>query len=386
MAGRVSRLTGRGEGGVIGGKLALALEPGLIGILGRARDTLVVSGTNGKTTTTHLLATALRATSSTGANLGSGLTAALIAQIDSDTVVLEVDELVLDRALSTAPRIVVLLNLSRDQLDRVGEPKIVMKRWRQALADAPPELIVANADDPQIVFAVGDLPARWVSPGGTWREDSHTCPACGELVELEARRWACSACDLAQPVPEVVVDGATITGPWGVVSPRLALPGGFNVGNAAFALTAAWSMGVDAQAASTAMEAVTGILGRYDLRPRRGGTARLLLAKNPAGWGELLELLADGQGPLVIAVNSRTADGHDVSWLWDVPFERLGDRQVVASGERCGALSVRLHYAGIAHTVEPDPASALDSLPAGTVDVAATYTAFSDLRRSAARG
>jgi hypothetical protein len=85
---------------------------------------------------------------------------------------------------------------------------------------------------------------------------------------------------------------------------------------------------------------------------------------------------------LVVVINSRTADGHDVSWLWDVPFERLGRRVVVASGERCGALSVRLHYADVAHTVEPDPERALDGLPPGTVDVAATYTAFSDLRKA----
>jgi UDP-N-acetylmuramyl tripeptide synthase len=134
------------------------------------------------------------------------------------------------------------------------------------------------------------------------------------------------------------------------------------------------------------MGRVTQVLGRYDLRARRGGSARLLLAKNPAGWGELLELLSGGTAPLVIVVNSRIADGHDVSWLWDVPFERLHDRPVVASGERSGALSVRLHYAGVAHTVEPDPEVALDGLPPGVVDVAATYTAFSDLRRAAAHG
>ncbi len=153
VMGAVSRLTGQGEGGVIGGKVALVVDPELIATLGQLRTTVVVSGTNGKTTTTHLLSTALGATSSTGANLRSGLAAALIARLDSPTVVLEVDEMVLGDALATAPRIAVLLNLSRDQLDRVGEPNIIMKRWRRVLQESPPDLVVANADDPQIVLA-----------------------------------------------------------------------------------------------------------------------------------------------------------------------------------------------------------------------------------------
>jgi UDP-N-acetylmuramyl tripeptide synthase len=386
--GALSRAAGRGEGGVIGGKVALAVEPGLVGLLGRARTTVVVSGTNGKTTTTHLLATAIGAASSTGANLRSGLAAALIARIDSPTVVLESDEMVLGEALRTDPAVVVLLNLSRDQLDRVGEPNIVMKRWRQVLDADPPDLVVANADDPQIVFAVGGHPACWVSPGGRWREDSHTCPACGgRLRHGEDRSWACSACDLSRPTPAVVVEGPAVTGPWGSVHPALALPGAYNLGNAAFALAAAVALGADAGTAAAALSGVTDVLGRYARRPRPGGTARLLLAKNPAGWAELLELLVAGHDPLVVVINSRTADGHDVSWLWDVPFERLaGDRAVVASGERAGAISVRLHYAGVAHTVEPDPEAALAALPPGPVDVAATYTAFSDLRRGGAGG
>ncbi len=184
----------------------------------------------------------------------------------------------------------------------------------------------------------------------------------------------------------MVVDGAAIRGPWGTIQMTLRLPGSYNVGNAAFALAAAWSMGADPVAAAGAMATVTDVLGRYARRPRPGGTARLLLAKNPAGWAELLELLADGTDPLVIAINSRIADGQDVSGLWDVPFERLTGRTVVASGERSGAMSVRLHYAGIAHREEPDPEVALACLPPGPVDVAATYTAFSDLRRAGADG
>ncbi|HEY2330710.1 MAG TPA: MurT ligase domain-containing protein [Acidimicrobiales bacterium] len=386
LTGWVSRVTGRGEGGVIGGKLALLVDPDLIATIGEARTTLVVSGTNGKTTTTHLLATALGASSSTGANLRSGLASALIARLDSATMVLEVDEMVLGEALSTSPRVAVLLNLSRDQLDRVGEPNIIMKRWQRVLQEAPPGLVVANADDPQIVLAVGGLPTTWVSPGGMWREDSHTCPACGGLLVHDGRAWECSTCDLTRPVPDVVVDGTVVTGPWGSLGLSLALPGAYNIGNAAFALTAAWSLGADPAASAEAMAQVTDVLGRYVQRRRPGGTARLLLAKNPAGWAELLELLADGRDPLVIVINSRIADGQDVSWLWDVPFERLQGRTVVASGDRCGAMSVRLHYAGIAHSVEPDPEVALACLPPGQVDVAATYTAFSDLRRAGADG
>jgi UDP-N-acetylmuramyl tripeptide synthase len=110
-----------------------------------------------------------------------------------------------------------------------------------------------------------------------------------------------------------------------------------------------------------------------------------MLAKNPAGWSELLDLVGNDDGPIVISINARTADGADPSWLWDVPFERLGSRVVVATGDRCRDLSVRLHYAGVAHVMEVDPLAAVRSAHDGDgapVDVIGNYTAFDELLRA----
>jgi UDP-N-acetylmuramyl tripeptide synthase len=103
-----------------------------------------------------------------------------------------------------------------------------------------------------------------------------------------------------------------------------------------------------------------------------------MLAKNPAGWAETLRVL-DEDTPVIVAVNAQEADGRDLSWLWDVHFERLRGRQVVVTGERSADLAVRLCYAEVAHWTAPDPVSAIDSLPPGGVEIVANYTAFRDL-------
>ncbi|HXW80047.1 MAG TPA: DUF1727 domain-containing protein, partial [Acidimicrobiales bacterium] len=104
--------------------------------------------------------------------------------------------------------------------------------------------------------------------------------------------------------------------------------------------------------------------------------ARLLLAKNPAGWAEVFDMVAPAPAPLVIAINARTADGHDPSWLWDVPFELLRGRRVVATGERRLDLAVRLHYAEVEHVLEQSPVAALQAGGGPQLDVVANYTAF----------
>jgi UDP-N-acetylmuramyl tripeptide synthase len=126
------------------------------------------------------------------------------------------------------------------------------------------------------------------------------------------------------------------------------------------------------------------VAGRFTTRVGGGVRTRLMLAKNPAGWSELLDLVGKDDGPIVISINARTADGADPSWLWDVPFERLSARVVVATGDRCRDLSVRLHYAGVAHVMEVDPLEAVrrahgDDVEDARVDVIGNYTAFDEL-------
>jgi UDP-N-acetylmuramyl tripeptide synthase len=187
-----------------------------------------------------------------------------------------------------------------------------------------------------------------------------------------------------------------------VVEFSLRLPGRFNQANALMAAVAVEAhVGGDASRALQAMEGVEEVAGRFTTRAVGGVPSRLMLAKNPAGWSELLDLVAEDDGPIVISINARTADGADPSWLWDVPFERLARRVVVATGDRCRDLSVRLHYAGVPHVMESDPLAAVriahdehdndggervDERDGGgtrrdseRVDVIGNYTAFAEL-------
>jgi UDP-N-acetylmuramyl tripeptide synthase len=127
------------------------------------------------------------------------------------------------------------------------------------------------------------------------------------------------------------------------------------------------------------MTATTAVDGRYRHAVVGHSDARLLLAKNPAGWVEVFDMLAPAPGPVVVVINARIADGRDPSWLWDVPFERLAGRPVAASGERSRDLAVRLRYAGVEHHRIPDPIAAVRELGPGPVDVAANYTALRDI-------
>ncbi len=191
--------------------------------------------------------------------------------------------------------------------------------------------------------------------------------------------WHCTGCGLAQPKGDYRVESGTIVDrARHVWDPQLSVPGTFNISNAACALAAAELMGVDPRTALTGMRSVTSPAGRFATARFGSTTARLLLAKNPAGWAEALPL-AQSQ-TVVLAIDSAAADGRDVSWLWDVEYERLAGRSVIATGRRAQDLAVRLRYAEVDYRCIPDLADALEGHPE-PVDVIATYTPFQRLRR-----
>jgi UDP-N-acetylmuramyl tripeptide synthase len=384
----VSRRTGRGEGTVAGGRVALRTAPGLLASLAANRTVALVSATNGKTTTTACLAAALRtqgevATNATGSNMPPGHVAALAGAPSAPFAVLEMDEVWLAKVLAAErPAAVVLMNLSRDQLDRTAEVRKVAEGWRAALREFE-GVCVANADDPLVVHAVLEAPSvAWFAGGLAWGEDAVACPRCARRLSFEPPGWRCE-CGFARPTPDAVLDdgGAVIDGTR--VAFDVALPGAFNRANALGAAACAVRLGVPAQAAATAVCGVAEVAGRFARRDVDGVAARLLLAKNPAGWRALLEMVAGDPEPVVIAVNARDADGHDPSWLYDVDFERLAGRRVVATGERWRDLSARLYYAGVVHDCEPDARRAISLAGEGSssVEVIANYTAFSGLSR-----
>ncbi|BBY55948.1 UDP-N-acetylmuramyl peptide synthase [Mycolicibacillus koreensis] len=390
-----SRVTGRGAGSMIGGLVAMTLDRSLLAQLGRDRRTVIITGTNGKSTTTGMVAAALAelgavATNSEGANMDAGLIAALAAERAAPVAALEVDEMHVPHVADAVdPAVIVLLNLSRDQLDRVGEINTIERALRAALARHPDAVVVANCDDVLVTSAAYDHPrVVWVAAGGAWSADSVSCPRSGEVIVRDTAGWHSTGADFRRPAPQWWFDEQNLYGPGGVVLPmRLALPGAVNRGNAAQAVAAAVAVGAHAPAAVAAAGTVDQVAGRYRSLQRGPHTVRMLLAKNPAGWQEALAMVDPHAVAVVIAVNGQVPDGVDLSWLWDVNFEHFttADTTVVAAGERGTDLAVRLGYAEVAHTLVHDPVAAIDSCPPGAVEVVANYTAFLQLNRALER-
>jgi UDP-N-acetylmuramyl tripeptide synthase len=428
-----SRVTGRGAGAMIGGLVALALDRSILRQLGEGRRTVVVTGTNGKSTTTRMTAAALGtlgpsephgrsekhgrrephgrsekhgrrephgrrqlhgrrhqtvATNAEGANMDAGLVAALAGARDASLAALEVDEMHVPHVADAVdPAVIVLLNLSRDQLDRVGEINHIERTLRGGLARHPSTVVVANCDDVLMTSAAYDSPhVVWVAAGAGWANDSVSCPRSGEIIVREGSHWYSTGTDFKRPTPQWWYDDANIYGPEGLSLPMtLSLPGTVNRGNATQAVAAAVTLGADPAAAVAAVSTVDEVAGRYSTVQLGAHSVRMLLAKNPAGWQEALSMVDTDAGSVVISVNGQVPDGEDLSWLWDVNFEHFVDHPVVAAGERGTDLAVRLGYAGVEHSLVHNAMEAITSCPPGHVEVVANYTAFLQLNRTLGR-
>lgn len=413
------------------GKVLLRLDPGAVRSLAShlGGGTILVSATNGKTTTTRLLSGALRGagrdvvTNAAGANLLSGVATALAEAAPTAgsqaSGVFEVDEAALPGvAEAVRPTALLLMNLFRDQLDRHGELEAIAARWSGMLhAQQPAPRLIVCGDDPLLASlpAAGD-DVIWFgiddpsvgSAALSHASDSTSCRACGSALEYlnawigHIGDWRCPDCGLARPRPDVAVVDAGLDGgrgsrplirtPGGEVRLHLRLPGLHNVLNATGALAAATALGVPADVAATAISAVPAAFGRAEAVSVGDRDLMVLLAKNPAGANENVRtmMLDDGEHDLLVALNDRIADGRDISWIWDVDWEPLLPRvrRLTATGERAHELALRFRYGGLPADrlhVEPDPATALDAalsaLPAGGVlEVLPTYTAMHEIR------
>jgi UDP-N-acetylmuramyl tripeptide synthase len=388
-AGRASRLAGRGDGSVIGGIIGLRLKPDLLSLLARGRQVILVTGTNGKTTTTRLITAALGtlgqqiASNAFGANMEAGLVSALAKAPDATLAVLEVDEKYLPAMLkATNARVVVLLNLSRDQMDRAAEIWMLARRWRAALAAAPDCRVIANADDPLVAWAVGEAKqVTWVAAGQRWHDDSWCCPVCGSHLRRDGEDWHCGECQNRRPPVSWVLAGDEVIDPTGRSRPLdLILPGRANRANAAIALAVAEVFGVSTTQAMGAVRQVRSVAGRYTQVDRHGCALRLLLAKNPAGWLEALDILVPAPVPVMLAVNAQGPDGRDTSWLWDVDYRRLRGRPVFVAGERRTDLAVRLEADDVAFRVVSSVDEAVDLAASPSMEIIANYTAFQQIR------
>ncbi|MDN2497360.1 DUF1727 domain-containing protein, partial [Nocardia nova] len=255
-----SQKAGRGKGSMIGGLIALQIAPDIMTQLGRNRRTVLVTGTNGKSTTTRMTAAALAelgrvVTQADGANMDAGIVAALSVDRTAPLAAIEVDELHLPHVADALnPAAVVLLNLSRDQLDRVGEINMIERKLREGMARHPDTVLIANCDDVLITSIAYDHPnVVWVSAGSGWAVDATSCPRSGEPIVWEGTDWRSTGADFRRPEPQWWVDAEYLCGPDGLKLPlHLALPGRANRGNAAQAVAAAVALGGHADTAAQA--------------------------------------------------------------------------------------------------------------------------------------
>ncbi len=429
-AGRVSRAGGHGGGTTAPGKLLLRLAPRAISTLAArlADGVVLVSGTNGKTTTARMLAAILEADgrtvvhNRTGANTNWGVGAAL-AQSDGDIGLFEVDEAWLP--LLTAelrPRLVVLGNLSRDRLDRYGELEQLRTAWCGLVRGASaPRTIVVNADDPllagpggvldharadSILFGVEDRSVG--SPAPEHPREAHSCAACGGPIRYSRAfvghlgHYGCERCGRSRPGPSVSaraisgrgLDGtqAEIEFPGGSLEVRLAQPGLHNVYNALAAAAAAVALGLRPGSIRTGLASMLPPFGRSETITVSGRPVHLCLVKNPAGANATFTVLQAErrQHPLHLwlALNDGWADGRDVSWIWDADFERLAGvvGAVTCSGRRANELALRTKYAGWNCPIEANDdldasfAAALARAP-GPLIALPTYSALLEMRR-----
>jgi UDP-N-acetylmuramyl tripeptide synthase len=432
--GSLSRLTGRGAGATFPGDVARAIDPDVLRRLASEfrEGAVLVTGTNGKTTTSRLVAGLLDGpgrrvvANRTGANLIWGATAAAVqaagpdGRLRADWGVFEIDEATLPRAIEEIqPRAVLVGNLFRDQLDRYGELETLAQRIGAALGTLPEGArAVLNADDPRIGWVGAHLatPPLWYglddhsvsAPSLPHAADARTCPNCGTALEFLAvyvghdGQYVCPRGDFRRPRLAVAGTEIELTGLRGIRLRAAGTPvssglgGLYNAYNlvGAFALGTALGMAPDDIAGR--LGRVAAAFGRQERFEHQGRNFTMLLAKNPTGFNESLRgavELANGRHHL-IALNDRLADGQDVSWIWDVDFEMLRGKSdvVVPTGERAGDMAIRLKYAGVRKATEPQPdlGRALDTLiermPEGAeAHLLCTYTAMLDLRQELVR-
>jgi UDP-N-acetylmuramyl tripeptide synthase len=441
--GALSRRSGRGGGTTLPGRLLLRLAPDAVSRLGRglSEGATIVSATNGKTTTAGMIASALRAAgrepvhNRAGSNMSWGVATALLEQRGAEGL-FEVDEAWLPKMVAELdPKLVVLSNLFRDQLDRYGELEHLADEWATMVGERSGRSgFVLNADDPLIADLGRDADLRrregvtyfgiedpsQALPELQHAHDAKHCRRCGSPYAYERAfvghlgHYACPSCEADRPTPEIAATAielrgmegsrATVRTPAGEVELELPLPGLYNVYNALAALAAALRLGVDPATAVAGLASVEAAFGRVETIEVAGVGVSILLIKNPAGANEVLRTLRleaareDAPGPgvdLWIALNDGIADGRDVSWIWDADFELLAGavHRVWCTGTRAAEMAVRLKYAGLAPElleVEPSIERSLDravETAEGRLFALPTYTALLELRRLlAARG
>ena len=386
MTGIVLKLLGK-KGTTLPGVIAYRLDSSIIKHLAKAytEGLIMITGTNGKTTTANLLANILTkagkkfAFNQAGANLVTGITGALlqntnwVGKAKVRLAILEVDEATVPKFCAEAlPDIAVVTNFFRDQLDRYGELDTTIRLVKDALSEKT--LLILNADDP-LVAHFGFKRSRVLYYGVARTPESQTesqetreakfCPECGQTLDYELFHYGqlgifyCMSCNFKRPNPEVLADQVKQEVDWlkfniGSNCYVTALQGYYNMYNSLAAITVARQLNITEENIEQGLREFIPQAGRMERFNYPEGDITLTLVKNPTGFNQVIRtVLASGNDVrLLIAINDLAADGRDISWLWDVDFERLGEQerlvlQVVCSGLRAEEIALRLKYAGL---------------------------------------
>lgn len=431
------RRLGRGGGTSAPGMVAERIDPRLLAKMSsRLGDgAIVVAGTNGKTTTSRMIADVLAADgrrvvhNRSGSNLVRGVTSAFTAQAGAggdprgDIGVIETDEAAFAEIVRLVrPRLILLNNLFRDQLDRYGELDTIAKTWRASLQVLDHNTtIVINADDPALVALTDDLASRRVTFGLNdarnrlevlpHAADAATCRVCGADLAYRALYvshlgdWYCPHCGRERPHLDVTGSDIVLEGVTSLamtitrdepIHIELGVPGLYNAYNALAAASVVAEAGVPGIVLASALRSFQSAFGRIERVTYRGRSLTLALVKNPTGFNEVLRMLTNGEDgltvPTLIAINDLHADGRDVSWLWDVDFEQLasGHGPVGTTGIRGADMANRLRYAGVERDrirpLDSDLARGLDAFVetvpvGGEAFVLPTYTAMLAIRK-----
>ncbi|MBQ8329793.1 MAG: DUF1727 domain-containing protein [Lachnospiraceae bacterium] len=403
---KACHLSGR-PGSSLPGRAALKVDPHIIAPLaaGIRRGIIVTCGTNGKTTTNNLLCSMLEAqgfrvvSNRLGANMVEGVAAALataakgpLGYLAADFACLEVDEASAARVLQDLhPDFMILTGLFRDQLDRYGEIDLTMKALEKAILEAPDMTLVINGDDPLTAYLAKKSAHRIVSYGVNEKvtgnvdviREGRFCENCGAPLQYDFYHFSqlgvyrCPSCGFGRPEIDYSASGVRLSPQLSFdiqkikSSPvRISAPmtGFYNVYNILAVFSVLREMKISTEMFSEVLSSFKPQFGRgeiFHVGEKRRQKVLLNLAKNPAGFNQNISAMLQDRSPkdLIIVINDNAQDGRDVSWLWDVDFDRLADetiRSITVSGLRALDMQLRLKYVEIKSERAPDVEKAID--------------------------
>jgi len=410
------------------GLLALKIDDKLVEKLSKQlKDSVIITGTNGKTTTARMTASIFEQAgvdyvhNRTGSNLLRGVASALLKGDYKGKIGLwEVDEAVFPYAVEQIkPKVVVLNNLFRDQLDRYGEIDTLALKWKKALKKLGKDVVViANADDPVIAGICKEIKAEVIYYGISDKKigsreishasDANVCPKCLANLDYEAcfvshlGLYNCPHCGVIQPKKDIECieyksngvdeNEVKITDQGEEIKVRLNMPGIYNIYNVLASFGIAKSMGINKKDIVNGFKKFRPAFGRFEKISVDGKNLYIMLVKNPAGFNQVLKTLPEIAGnkscSCLLILNDLIADGRDVSWIWDVDFELLKKVEIdrlIVSGIRAEDLALRIKYSSIKYKVLCIKyiRKAIDSLlkENGDLFILPTYTAMLETRR-----